>query len=121
MSPGTRVNVLGLTFKEDCPDIRNTKVVDIVAELKAYGMEVAVHDPLADARDAHEHYGLELTRWEDLKPAQATIVAVAHKEFIEAGADRIVSTVVPGGCIIDVKSVLDRKAIAASGRSLWRL
>ncbi|MBK7660175.1 MAG: nucleotide sugar dehydrogenase [Betaproteobacteria bacterium] len=121
MAPGARVNVLGLTFKENCPDTRNTKVVDIIDELKVFGLEVNVHDPLADPEEAMSHYGLALTAWDDLPVADAVILAVSHKEYIEAGVAKIAAKAKADGCLIDVKAVLDRGEMAASGRSFWRL
>jgi UDP-N-acetyl-D-galactosamine dehydrogenase len=121
MRQGAKVNVLGLTFKEDCPDTRNTKVVDIINELRTYGLQVQVHDPMADNAEVREHYGLDLTSWEDLPEAQALIVAVAHQQFTALPLDRLARTLAPGGCIMDVKSVIDRKAASDLGYRLWRL
>ena len=73
--------VLGLTFKEDCPDLRNSKVIDVIRELQSYGARVIVHEPVADADEARHEYGVELTAWDDLPPAAAIVAAVAHKEF----------------------------------------
>src|SRR6185503_853989 len=79
---GSKVNVLGLTFKEDCPDIRNTRVIDVVHELRAYGIDVHVHDPVADSADSRHEYGIELSSWDALPQAAALVVAVAHREFV---------------------------------------
>jgi UDP-N-acetyl-D-galactosamine dehydrogenase len=118
---GARVNVLGLTFKEDCPDLRNSRVVDIISELRDYGCQVAVHDPMADPEEARHEYGLELTPWEALAPADAVVVAVAHRGYRERPLDEFDSVLKPGGCFIDVKGILDREAAAAMGWPLWRL
>ncbi len=118
---GARVNVLGLTFKEDCPDLRNSRVVDVISELRDYGCDVAVHDPLADPEEARREYGLELTPWEALAPAEAVVVAVAHRDYRERPLDEFDSVLKPGGCLIDVKGILDREAAAAMGWPLWRL
>src|SRR5262245_4680968 len=112
MVQGAKVNVLGLTFKENCPDIRNTKVIDIVNELRTYGLDVKVHDPRAEAADAKHEYGLELAAWDELPRAEALVLAVAHSEFLKMPFDRLAEKVVPGGCVIDVKSALDREAVA---------
>ena len=80
---GARVNLLGLTFKENVPDIRNSKVVDIIRELHEFGVETFVHDPLAAPEDALHEYGLKLADWDSLPVADALIVAVAHKQFLE--------------------------------------
>ncbi len=78
---GAKVNVLGLTFKEDCPDLRNSRVVDVIRELESFGIRVNVHDPVASARDAENEYGIRLVDWEQLPLAEATVVAVAHQKF----------------------------------------
>ncbi len=103
---GARALVLGLTFKEDCPDIRNTRVVDIVRELKAYGMKVDVHDPEADPSDAIREYGLRLVR--RLRPGayDAIVIAVGHRQFREMGPRGIRALGKPRHVIFDVKYVL---------------
>jgi UDP-N-acetyl-D-galactosamine dehydrogenase len=118
---GAKVNVLGLTFKENCPDIRNSKVADVIAELKSYGVDVHVHDPLADAGEARHEYGLELTSWDDLPRAQAIIAAVSHREITSRPLSDLQSKVVENGCVIDIKSQLDAKALREAGLSVWRL
>jgi UDP-N-acetyl-D-glucosamine/UDP-N-acetyl-D-galactosamine dehydrogenase len=115
------VNVLGMTFKEDCPDLRNTKVIDIVNELKSYGQGVLIHDPHASSDEAVEHYQTALTPWDQLPVADVLILAVAHKSFLSQPLAALLSKVKPGGVVIDVKSVLDRTAVAALGYTLWRL
>jgi UDP-N-acetyl-D-galactosamine dehydrogenase len=115
---GARVNVLGLTFKENCPDIRNSKVVDILRELAEFGVETFVHDPIASRDEALAEYGVRLRPWADLPAADALILAVAHSEFLDRNlAERIVK----GGCLIDVKSVLDAAALRSAGLRVWRL
>lgn len=118
---GATVNVLGLTFKENCPDLRNSKVADIIAELRAFGLTVHVHDPRAVNGEAEEHYGVRLETWDELPVADALVVAVAHREFVEMAPQDLFAKVKPRACIVDVKSILDRGAVAASGRRLWRL
>ena len=118
---GARVNVLGLTFKEDCPDIRNSKVVDILRELKEFGVETFVHDPAANAEDALHEYGVRLHRWEDLPAADATILAVSHKQYLEFPVKEIAAKIVRDGCLVDVKSVLDAEAFRREGIRVWRL
>jgi UDP-N-acetyl-D-galactosamine dehydrogenase len=121
MKQGAKVNVLGLTFKENCPDIRNTKVIDIVNELQAFGLDVRVHDPRADAAEAQHHYGIKLHSWEELPRAEALVLAVAHEEFAKAGVTELATKILPGGCVIDVKSALDRTAVRTAGLHHWRL
>ena len=118
---GASVNVLGLTFKEDCADIRNTRVIDIIAELRNYGITVFTHDPLADPHEAREEYGEALCEWSGLPRADAIIVAVAHKEYLDLPIERLLQKVKPGGVIVDVKSKLDRQALSGNGISSWRL
>jgi len=118
---GARVNVLGLTFKEDVPDIRNSKVIDIVRELHEFGVETFVHDPLAGPDEALREYGLKLADWESLPAADALIVAVAHAGFLKKTPEELRQKVVRNGCVIDVKSVLDADAFRREGLSVWRL
>jgi UDP-N-acetyl-D-galactosamine dehydrogenase len=118
---GARVNVLGLTFKEDCGDLRNSKVVDIIRELQDYGVEVAVSDPRAEASEALREYGLNLLPWHELPRADALVAAVAHREFTDMTVQDMGDKLVSGGSFIDVKSAFDRSAILAAGYQLWRL
>jgi len=116
---GAKVNVLGLTFKENCPDLRNSKVPDIITELKSYGIEVTVHDPLADAAEAMHEYGLTLTAWENLPAADAVVIAVAHDAYRQRGAAGIAEQLSATGCIIDVKSLFGHSAFGA--KKVWTL
>jgi UDP-N-acetyl-D-galactosamine dehydrogenase len=118
---GARVNVLGLTFKEDCPDIRNSKVIDIIRELHEFGVETFVHDPMAAADEALHEYGVRLCEWDDLPAADATILAVSHKRFLETAPAELMRKVVRRGCIIDIKSVLDAEVYRREGLRVWRL
>jgi len=118
---GARVNVLGLTFKEDCADLRNSKVVDIINELRAYGVEVFVHDPQADAAEALHEYGVELKAWDELPRADAVVAAVAHREYRALEPALIGDKLIEGGCFIDVKAAFSAPALTASGFCVWRL
>jgi UDP-N-acetyl-D-galactosamine dehydrogenase len=118
---GARVNVLGLTFKENVPDIRNSKVIDIIRELHQFGVETYVHDPLVAPDDALHEYGLKLADWDSLPAADALILAVSHKAFLEKPAEELRAKVVRNGCLIDVKSVLDAEAFRREGLRVWRL
>ncbi len=113
--------VLGITFKENVPDVRNTRVTDIIRELEAYGIAVQVHDPLADAVEVEAEYGVRLTRLEDLQPADAVILAVAHT-FYRDGDWPMVTRLLKGGrgLVADVRSSLDR-ATTPPGVNLWRI
>ncbi|MBI2802631.1 MAG: nucleotide sugar dehydrogenase [Gammaproteobacteria bacterium] len=118
---GGVVTVLGLTFKEDVPDLRNTRVTDIINELKDYGVEVQVHDPCAHSVEAHEEYGISLIDADALKPAHAVVLAVPHKQYLEAGWNGVVKRLKGGaGVVIDVKAKLDRATLPA-GIVHWRL
>ncbi|MFK3739401.1 nucleotide sugar dehydrogenase [Massilia sp. TN1-12] len=118
---GSKVNVVGLTFKENCPDLRNSKVADIVHELESYGCDVHVYDPLADADEAHHEYGIRLQSWESLPQADALVVAVAHKEVLEHSMDDFRAKLNDGGCFIDVKSQFDPEPLRQDGYCVWRL
>jgi len=121
---GSRVLVLGLTFKENVPDIRNSRVVDILAELKSYGIEPLVHDPLADADETRHEYGLELISLVGLEPVDAVIYAVAHnafKRFTPADFRRMCGNGNSHGVVIDVKAQLDRAAVEGVGLLYWAL
>lgn len=115
------VTVLGLTFKEDVPDIRNTRVIDIIAELESFGVEVQLHDPLADPAEAQEEYGVSLVAAADLKPADAVVLAVAHAPFRSGGWSAVTPLLARGtGVVVDLKCILDR-ASRPDGVTLWRL
>ncbi len=118
---GSKVNVLGLTFKENCPDLRNSKVVDIVTELQSYGVEVHVYDPVAASEDAEHEYGIKLENWSDLPRADALVAAVSHKELLARPLAEILTKLNDNGCFIDVKSQFDQNALGAAGYSVWRL
>jgi UDP-N-acetyl-D-glucosamine/UDP-N-acetyl-D-galactosamine dehydrogenase len=118
---GARVNVLGLTFKENCADLRNSKVIDIIHELRSYGAEVFVHDPEADPEEAMHEYGVRLMRWDDLPRADAIVAAVAHKQYRELSTEDLCRKLVKSGCFIDVKSGFDEPALEAAGLKVWRL
>lgn len=118
---GAKVNVLGLTFKEDCADLRNSKVIDIITELKSYGVEVIVTDPDADADEAVHEYGVRPVTWEQLPKADAIVAAVAHKSYKQLSSKDLAAKLVPGGAFIDVKAAFDQKTLEAAGLRVWRL
>ena len=121
---GARVLVLGLTFKENCPDVRNTKVVDIVAELKEYGVEVLVHDPMADSDAVQHEYGFGLVDLDGLEPVDGVIWAVAHSAFEDITPKRLKALSGNGngsGVVMDVKGVLTRESVEAVGLGYWSL
>ena len=118
---GADVIVLGLTFKEDCADLRNSKVIDVIRELRSYGIRIHVHDPLAAPGAAMHEYGVELVEWDALPKAHAVVAAVAHKAYVERGVSAVAATLVVGGVFIDVKSAYDATALRAAGLQVWRL
>jgi len=115
------VTILGVTFKENVPDIRNTRVVDIVRELEDFGITVQLHDPMADSHLLAEEYGLSLTALDKLKPADAVVLAVAHRGYRESGWALVSKLLKPGGGFVaDVPALLDRAATPPAV-TLWRL
>lgn len=118
---GAKVNILGLTFKENCGDLRNSKVVDVIEELKSYGIEVFVTDPRAQEEEAMHEYGVQLSTWANLPRADAIVAAVAHQEFFNLTIEDFGRKLVRGGAFIDVKAAFDRHAIEDAGYRLWRL
>jgi len=118
---GSKVNILGLTFKEDCGDLRNSKVIDIIRELESYGVEVFVNDPLADRQEAHLQYNIALLEWGELPKADAIVVAVAHNEYRKISKETLIDLLTPGGALIDVKTVFDLQPFRTAGYHVWRL
>jgi UDP-N-acetyl-D-galactosamine dehydrogenase len=118
---GARVNILGLTFKENCADLRNSKVIDIIRELQSYGVDISVTDPLADAEEARHEYGVDLVTWDQLSKSDAIVVAVAHREYASLSISALADKLVAGGTFIDVKAAFDHEALLAAGYSAWRL
>jgi UDP-N-acetyl-D-galactosamine dehydrogenase len=116
-----KVNVLGLTFKENCPDLRNSRVMDVINELRSYGADVHVHDPVASADEAVHEYGVKLASWEKLPRAHAVILAVAHREFNDRPIDDFIAKLEPRGLFVDVKCQADAASLRERGISVWRL
>jgi UDP-N-acetyl-D-galactosamine dehydrogenase len=118
---GGTVIVLGMTFKENCPDLRNSKVIDVVRELQSFGANVLVHDPLADSAECEHEYGVSLTPWEALPQASAIVAAVSHRDYLTMGVPGLTQKLVKGGVFVDVKSCFDEAGLASTGASIWRL
>ena len=118
---GAKVNVLGLTFKENCPDLRNSKVVDVIRELQSFGCDVHVHDPLGEAKEAEHEYGISLTAWNDLPQCDAIVAAVSHSAYLEKSFGDLTAKLKKGGAFTDVKSAYDPAMVEAAGFVLWRL
>jgi UDP-N-acetyl-D-galactosamine dehydrogenase len=104
---GARVAVLGLTFKENCPDLRNSRVADIIAELEEYRIDILVHDAVSDPEEARAIYGVDIVADSDLKNLDGVIIAVGHDAYRRGGAERIVGMMKPGGVVVDVKGIFD--------------
>jgi UDP-N-acetyl-D-glucosamine/UDP-N-acetyl-D-galactosamine dehydrogenase len=115
------VIVMGLTFKENVPDTRNSKVADVVRELQSFGANVFVHDPVANPKEAEHEYGIRLTSWEELPRAAAIVGAVAHRQFRDRPLDALLSKLVPNGIYIDVKNQADAAVLRSRGIEVWRL
>ena len=119
--PGARVTVLGLTFKEDVPDLRNSKVIDVINELKEFGIEVQVTDPWADASEAQKEYGVQLLPLNELQAADAVLLAVPHREYLDRGWQGVLALLSgEQGVVADVKGILD-VAAKPDKVTLWRL
>lgn len=122
LSPGEHpVLVMGLTFKENCPDLRNSKVVDILNELKTYGVRTCVWDPIADPKEALEEYGVELTEFDRIERVGAVVAAVAHREVVGLDLAKLKEKTVEGSVFIDVKAAFAQNKIQEAGFQLWRL
>jgi UDP-N-acetyl-D-galactosamine dehydrogenase len=117
---GARIGVLGLSFKEDVNDIRNSKVPDIIHELREYGINAMIHDPLANPKDAHHEYGLDLASLDDFRALDGIVFAVSHKAYLDMGIEKIAASVRNGGVFVDVKSAFHANR---PGRSIhyWSL
>lgn len=118
---GAKIAVMGLTFKENCPDLRNSKVVDIIAELNEYCCDVKVHDPLADSAEAVAEYGIELVSFDELRDCQAVILAVPHAQYLNLSMDDFAQMLDVKGTLVDIKSVLSRELIQQAGLKVWRV
>ena len=120
-----KVVILGLTFKEDCPDTRNSKVIDIVKRLEEYGIRPVIVDPQADAAEARREYGVELTPLEEISGADGVILVVAHREFRQMSTERLDKLFTDGPndqkVVIDVKSILNKQELEQAGYRFWRL
>ncbi len=116
-----KVGVLGLTFKENCPDLRNSRVIDIITELRTYGVNVLVHDARADRDEAKRFYDIDLCELDEMAELDAMILAVPHREYLARSLTDFTDLLARGGCLIDVKSALDMAEVRATGVGFWRL
>ena len=118
---GATVNIFGVTFKENCSDLRNSQVFNVVHELSAYGINPNLYDPVADPADVRRECGFDLKDWDSLPTADVLILAVAHRAYLQHGVEALLRKVKPRGIVIDVKSVLEKENIANKGIAIWRL
>jgi UDP-N-acetyl-D-galactosamine dehydrogenase len=118
---GARVGVLGLTFKEDVADIRNSKVPDILTELREFGVQPMLTDPYADPDETKHEYNLGLSKLEELVDLDALILAVSHKQYLEMGVDSLLARLKPGGVLVDFKSAIDPSKSPAGRAHYWCL
>ncbi len=118
---GAKVAILGLTFKEDCPDLRNSKVEDLIKEFKEYGVEPIIHDAMADSKEARDIYGVELTELSDIKDCELVLVAVAHKQYKALQASDFSAMLSESGSLFDLKGILPREELAGLGKKVWRI
>lgn len=116
---GAKVNMLGLTFKENCPDLRNTKVIDIINELEDYGLVVKVNDIEADKAEAKKFYNIDLIDLDEMEETNVIVFAVSHNEYVE-NKEQYLSKLSGKGLIIDIKGIIDNKDLKES-QTLWRL
>lgn len=116
-----RVGILGLTFKENCPDLRNSKVGNVIKELRSYGVDILVHDPMADVEEAKKYYEVSLCNWNDLVDLDAIILCVCHQEYKALTIENYKAMINPGAVLMDVKSSLNAVNFRAAGINLWRL
>jgi UDP-N-acetyl-D-galactosamine dehydrogenase len=118
---GATATILGLTFKENVPDMRNTRVVDVVSRLEQFGLRVQVHDPLVTAEDVEHEHGIKLTPFEKLQPATILVLAVAHDEFKALSTEQLVALLQPHGVVVDVRGMARVSELEAHGMHVWRL
>jgi UDP-N-acetyl-D-galactosamine dehydrogenase len=115
-----KIGIVGITFKEDVPDLRNSRIPDIVAGLREFGIAPLVTDPLADPAEAERDYGIELVALEDFTNLDGLILAVPHRVLREAGWDTLFAALTPGGVFVDVKSVVAREKVPRDAQ-YWSL
>lgn len=116
-----RVAVLGITFKENCNDLRNSQAINVIKELKDYGLDVQVHDPLVSKEDAKREYGITLSDWHAIDKVDAIVLCVAHQYYLELTPNEYAQKLNSVKFIVDVKSKLDKQACQQLGLKVWRL
>lgn len=118
---GSNVIVLGLTFKENCPDLRNSKVIDVIRELDSYGVNVIVHDPIAEPGEAMHEYNVKLVPWDNLPQSQVIVAAVAHQAYKDIALPELLAKLQPNGIFMDVKCQYETAELESHGVKAWRL
>jgi UDP-N-acetyl-D-glucosamine/UDP-N-acetyl-D-galactosamine dehydrogenase len=118
---GSTVTVLGLTFKENCPDLRNSKVIDIINELRDFGVEIQVHDDYANLAEAQRFYGISLVPFDKLEPADSIIIALAHQQYVNLSVEEYKKLLTPNGVLIDVKGIQNRTQMNEENIRYWQL
>ncbi|AMV15218.1 TPA: nucleotide sugar dehydrogenase [Legionella pneumophila] len=116
-----RVAILGLTYKENCSDIRDTRVIDIIKELQSYEVDVLVHDPIADKKTTQNEYGIELVDWNCLTNLDAILITVAHKKYLRLSKQEILDILNARGLIMDIKNIINLVAFSDTDITVWRL
>ncbi len=116
-----RIAILGITYKENCSDLRDTRVIDIIKELAAYGVKTLVHDPIADPPAVKEEYGIDLIPWDELNKLDAIIITVAHKFYIKLDKNELKNKLNRPSVIMDIKEIINKKDFADSGIIIWKL
>lgn len=118
---GSCVAIMGLTYKENCPDTRDTRVVEIIHSLKTYGIQVLVNDPVADPIQVKEEYGIDLIEWSDLNDLNAIIIAVSHNKYRRLTKNEFLKKMKTNGVIMDIKEILNKNELSGANVKLWRL
>ena len=118
---GAKIVLLGLTFKENCADIRNSKVFDLVNELLGFGCDVFAHDPIADPAEIQNLFGISSLAWDELPQADVLVAAVSHQQYLDMPIDILLKKLKHGGVFIDVKSVYSKQALLEKNFRVWRL
>ena len=117
----SRIALLGLTFKENCPDFRNSKAIDLLHELQDYGCEILAHDPMENSEEELSKLGIKITKWNDLTELDAIIGAVSHDYYTKMKIDDLCKNLKKGGVFIDIKSRYDKQILEREGYKVWRL
>jgi UDP-N-acetyl-D-galactosamine dehydrogenase len=112
---------MGITFKENCIDTRNSKVFDIINGIRAHGIDLLIHDPIADEKQTFKNHQITLRHFSEIKNVQALIIAVSHRFYKELTLQELSEKITPGGIIIDVKGILDKNEAKKIGIHVWSL